>query len=69
MGLALVYTAVKAHGGELELHSEPGQGTEAILRFPAVPEGQGTEPPPPEGGGEGRALQLMVVDDDAIWSE
>jgi signal transduction histidine kinase len=34
LGLPLTRQFVAAHGGTLELHSEPGQGTSAIIRLP-----------------------------------
>lgn len=36
LGLSLAFSIVKAHAGTLELTSQPGQGTTAILRLPAV---------------------------------
>ena len=35
LGLSLVYSTIRAHGGELELQSEPGVGTRVVLRLPA----------------------------------
>ena len=34
LGLAMVYGTVQRHGGSIELHSAPGQGTRFVLRFP-----------------------------------
>jgi signal transduction histidine kinase len=34
LGLALSRKIVDAHGGEMELHSAPGEGTEFVLTFP-----------------------------------
>lgn len=34
LGLPLTRQFVAAHGGTLELHSEPGQGTSAVIRLP-----------------------------------
>lgn len=34
LGLATCHGIVQAHQGEIELHSQPGQGTKAIVRFP-----------------------------------
>jgi PAS domain S-box-containing protein len=34
LGLALAYTTVTAHKGEIEIHSEPGLGTQVTLRLP-----------------------------------
>jgi PAS domain S-box-containing protein len=74
LGLAMVYSTVKAHQGQMELLSEPGQGTVVCLRFPAaagapagtgaglVPEGRlaeaDTQPQP--------QLHVLVVDDDDL---
>jgi len=34
LGLAIVAKVVEAHGGQVEVQSEPGEGTEVVLRFP-----------------------------------
>jgi PAS domain S-box-containing protein len=34
LGLSMVFSTVKAHGGELAIRSEPGQGTQVTVRFP-----------------------------------
>lgn len=36
LGLAIVQDIVKMHGGEIELNSRPGEGTEIVLYFPVV---------------------------------
>ena len=70
LGLSLVYSAVKAHGGHMEIHSEPGRGTTVILRFPAsVPAPRAVDLParpqsqhqPPR-----RPLTVLLVDDDEL---
>ena len=38
LGLSLVRRIVEAHGGTVTVHSEPGKGTEFVLRIPAAPE-------------------------------
>jgi signal transduction histidine kinase/CheY-like chemotaxis protein len=72
LGLAMVFGTVKAHGGELELRSSPGQGTEVILTLPAL------EPAPaaPEPAAAcaaavppGEPLRILVVDDDELIRE
>ena len=35
LGLSMVYSTVKAHRGQIEIQSEPGQGTRVRMRFPA----------------------------------
>ena len=36
LGLAMVYSTVQAHRGQLEIRSEPGRGTCVSLRFPGA---------------------------------
>ena len=47
LGLALSRKLVEAHGGTLEMESEPGVGTELIVIFPRNPESG------PDGGSDG----------------
>lgn len=35
LGLSICYTIVKAHGGEIELRSRPGEGTTVLVTMPA----------------------------------
>ena len=37
LGLSLVKQIVEAHGGAIEVRSEPSQGTEFVIRLPAAP--------------------------------
>jgi signal transduction histidine kinase len=37
LGLNLVKRIIEAHGGEVQVESEPGKGTEFVLRIPAAP--------------------------------
>ena len=34
LGLAIVAKVVEAHGGQVDVQSEPSEGTEVVLRFP-----------------------------------
>ncbi|MBV6429680.1 MAG: Sensor kinase CckA [Haliscomenobacter sp.] len=34
LGLSLSYDIIKAHGGELNLETQEGQGTEFLIRIP-----------------------------------
>ncbi|HEX9080630.1 MAG TPA: ATP-binding protein, partial [Holophagaceae bacterium] len=66
LGLPMVYGTMKAHGGSLELQSEPGAGTRVHLRFP--PAG-GTAAPASLGGSATSDLppaRVLLVDDDEL---
>ncbi|HZW03644.1 MAG TPA: ATP-binding protein, partial [Anaerolineaceae bacterium] len=36
LGMAIVAAIVRAHGGEVQVESEPGQGTRVRLRFKQI---------------------------------
>lgn len=63
----MVYGAMKAHGGTLDIQSEVGKGTCITLDFPPAPAGASAQsapeaaPPAP-----GCGLHILVVDDDAL---
>jgi len=69
LGLSMVYSILKQHGGHVLLESRPGRGSRFRLLFPPVeatlgstPETTGTissTPPPPAGG-----QQIIVLDDE-----
>ncbi len=66
LGLAIVYGSVKAHHGQVELSSAPGEGTRVLMRFPAshslpLPGAPNQRPGPP-----GHPLSILVVDDDEL---
>ena len=68
LGLAMVYSTVKANHGELELHSEPGRGTRVLLRFPSCAAG-GLAPEPLAAGNPaaaGQSRRVLLVDDDEL---
>ena len=68
LGLSLVYSTVKAHRGQIEIQSKPGQGTVVQMRFPA------SEPvmtdhrvgPGPRTEGPKRTLKILLIDDDEL---
>ena len=68
LGLSMVYSTVKAHRGQLEIQSQPGQGTRVRMRFPAceplvqVP-GPAAEPRSQSSTG---GLNVLLVDDDEL---
>ena len=68
LGLSMVYSTVKAHSGDIEVVSRPGQGTQVRMRFPAchttmehleTNAGRGSET-------TGRTLNVLLVDDDDL---
>jgi len=68
LGLSMVYSIVKAHHGQIEIRSEPGQGTQVAMRFPAcetVPKVAEPLVTPPSGTPR-RALEVLLVDDDDL---
>jgi len=68
LGLSMVYSTVKAHGGEMDIASEPGRGTLVKLRLPAVksqaPHAELPILPPTKA--EGTGLNVLLVDDDEL---
>jgi len=68
LGLSMVYSTVKAHQGQLEIESEPGQGTRVRLRFPVSQAGaQVVEPSAQQAStAPTGALNVLLVDDDEL---
>jgi two-component system, cell cycle sensor histidine kinase and response regulator CckA len=69
LGLAMVYGAVKQHGGHIEVCSELGQGATFKVYFPradGVPEQASPQPSHPNPGG--REGLLLVEDDGSVRS-
>ncbi len=68
LGLSMVYSTVRAHGGQIEIQSAPGEGTQVRMRFPACElEAETTEPkaeirPETSMGG----MKVLLVDDDEL---
>ena len=63
LGLAMAYSIVKRHGGDIRVESEPGRGTIFTLAFPManVPSTPRAAPARPESR---RRARVLVVDDD-----
>ena len=66
LGLSMAYATVKAHGGLLELESEPGRGTRVQMRFPAVADAvpRPERPALPQPSAAAGSLAVLLVDDD-----
>jgi CheY-like chemotaxis protein len=68
LGLPLVKGLVELHGGSVVAHSEgPGKGSEFVVRLPVVTHDRPPEPAifgRPEATPAGRALRVLVVDDN-----
>ena len=63
LGLSMAYGVIKAHGGTLDIASEPGQGTRVRLRFPRIPAPLQVDPP--EAAAPALSLmKVFLVDDD-----
>ena len=69
LGLPLVYSTVKAHGGQMELQSEVGLGTTIRLRFPASAPRRAPAPDldPSQAPAAGPVpFRVLLVDDDEL---
>ena len=64
LGLAMVYGMTQRHGAEIEIHSEPGVGTQVRLIFPAAMASAAvaTDPDSPAPG----RLRILLIDDDPL---
>ncbi len=72
IGLTLVKRLVQMHGGAVEAHSDGvGEGSEFVVRLPVVPEVAGLKPEdaPAQQMQPGRALRILVVDDNVDTAE
>jgi two-component system, cell cycle sensor histidine kinase and response regulator CckA len=67
LGLAIVYGTMKAHRGQLEITSQPGQGVRALLRFPPCDDEKVTVPVVGTPTlAKHRSLDVLLVDDDPL---
>ncbi len=62
LGLATSYGIVKRHHGEIQIESEPGQGTRIIVALPLAQ--TRLLSPRPNGAHKGVALHILVIDDE-----
>ncbi len=65
LGLAITQRLVELHGAELELESQPGQGSCFYFSLPFVPAYSAVPNRPPESrSAEGRKRRIFVIEDD-----
>jgi len=70
IGLTIVHRLVKLHEGSIEAHSQGlGHGTEFIVRFPLVKNPQKEAAAPALSADGGRALKMLIVDDNKDSAE
>ena len=69
LGLCISRGIVEAHGGELSVRSEPGDGTTFTISLPAAKANRSDIVPAPEALDEvecGAAKRVLVVDDEEV---
>jgi nitrogen-specific signal transduction histidine kinase/CheY-like chemotaxis protein len=70
LGLSTVHGIVKQSGGEIYVHSEPGEGSTFKILFPRASPDEGSARPrlaTHEGGGRDQSsTRVLVVEDDAL---
>ncbi|MBE2212624.1 MAG: response regulator [Opitutaceae bacterium] len=74
LGLSIVFGIIERHGGRVDLHSEEGHGTTFTFWLPIERAGDfagGEDPvaPATPNSEEGRALRVLVVDDEDLLLE
>ncbi len=68
LGLAISHRIVASLGGDIDVQSEPGQGSTFTVTFPVAPREACLEGGEPDAGGQARALRVLVVDDEPLFS-
>ncbi len=63
LGLTVVYSIIRAHGGRIEAEAEPGRGAVFTLRLPASP--LRSLPAAPRAAARQAGLRVLVMDDEA----
>jgi PAS domain S-box-containing protein len=66
LGLSLVYGTLKAHGGTMDIQSQPGRGTQVCLRFPGLARETLPEPVAALPAAGRRGMRVLLVDDDEL---
>ncbi len=65
LGLSICRDIVHHHGGEIEVESREGEGTEVLVRLPVPPEFQPNEESSAESDDPLERANLLLVDDEA----
>ncbi|MEM6929334.1 MAG: ATP-binding protein [Myxococcota bacterium] len=69
LGLSMVYGFVTQSGGEIDVSSIEGEGTEIVIRLPRAAAPEASEAVPAEGSSAVRASRILLLeDDDAVRS-
>jgi PAS domain S-box-containing protein len=66
LGLPAVYGAVKAHQGSMEIHSEPGRGTQVQITLPVSQERPKDHAIAQDKRADEPGLRILLVDDDNL---
>nr|MDA8166013.1 ATP-binding protein [Desulfobacteraceae bacterium] len=68
LGLSIVYSIVKRHGGSITVDSTPGKGSTFIIFLPATDRKQTERPAEVEGARPSQPGRILVMDDEAAVS-
>ena len=66
LGLPAVYGAVTAHQGSMEIHSEPGRGTQVQITLPVSPKAKMSQISQHHMEAAKFGLRILLVDDDNL---
>jgi signal transduction histidine kinase len=66
MGLAASYGIIQEHGGDIDVTSEPGEGTTFTLTFPSADDAAPREEEPAAEPTEHETVRVLVVDDEEM---
>ncbi len=64
LGLSMIYGFARQSGGQVRIHSRPGEGTSVKLYLPATEDDAPADESPVEATREGRGQTVLVVEDD-----
>lgn len=78
LGLSVCYSILKQHGGDIQIQSVPGEGTEVRVKIPAATQMPAAPPlaarppeaplpkPPPAAAGAGGHRRVLIADDEDV---